>query len=207
MGHRADIPRSTVSRYVNQAYADVVAMTEPVKLERLAVSSTTSGENRISLPADFAEPINLSFLTEIGSARTLQQVGPSIVDATGFTPIGIPSQFVLFNDWIELHPSPNSAYSLQLRYRSYNTDLVDTGDVPSVSTPWRFPIVLKAQQYLHEWLGDFDRAGAAANAFAGHVSGLDTDKARKQKDKAAMRARVIYSAPVRSRSSFERPFG
>jgi len=192
LGRRVDIPKSVVSRYVNQAYEDTANVARPANLERIAVSSTTSGENRYDLPADFYEPIQLSWLTNIGSARTLIRKNIEQVDATGFKPIGIPSSYVLFGNWLELFPSPDSAYSLQLRYRSFVTTLVGAGDIPSLSTEWRFPIVLKTESYLHQWLGDPERAGGANNAYLSHIQTLDTDRAHRQRDSSAMRVRVIW---------------
>ncbi len=196
---RGDIPQSTVSRYVNQAYLDVVDMSDPVAQERIALSSTTSGENRIDLPSDFQTPISLSYLTDIGnSARTLGIIAPESIDAAGFTPVGISDRYALFADWLELFPSPNSAYSLQLRYKSFATVMTASGDAPSISTAWRFPIVLKAQSYLHGWLNEPDRALQANDTFLRHVSALDTDRANRQTD---LRVRVVYEeSPRRGRS-------
>lgn len=187
---RGDIPDSTMSRYVNQAYLDVVAMTDPFAHERIAVSSTTSGENRLELPTDFRELITLSFLTNAGSStRTLAPISVDQADATGFTPLGVPDQFALFGTWLELYPSPSSAWSLQLRYRSFATVLEASTDVPSMSTEWRFPVLLKAQSYLHGWLNEPDRALQANDTFLRHVSALDTDRANRQTD---LRVRVVY---------------
>jgi len=201
---RPDIPQSTISRYVNQAYLDVVNMSDPVAQERIALSSTTSGENRVDLPTDFQTPISLSFLTNVGnSARTLAVIAADQIDATGFTPVGVPERYALFADWLELYPSPNSAYSLQFRYGSFATTLTLSADAPSISTAWRFPIVLKAESYLHGWLNEPDRALQANDTFLRHVSALDTDRANRQID---VRARVIYDDGTRRRGRIKKDF-
>jgi hypothetical protein len=192
LGRRVDIPRSIVSRYVNQAYADVANEARPSALERLAISSTTSGDNRYELPGDFAEPVSLSWLTNLGSSRTIRLTNHRRFDAKGFTPVGVPFEYALYGNWLELYPSPNSAYSLQLRYRSYVTDLVNATDVPSISTDWRFPIVLKAEMYLQQWLGNTEMASLAANHYAMHVATLDTDQGKRQRDKSGLKVRVIW---------------
>lgn len=192
LGRRVDIPKSVISRYVNQAYQDVTNTARPMQLERIAVSSTTSGENRLELPPDFYEPVSLSYLTNIGSARTLRLVDTRTLDGVGFTPVGVSDRYALYGKWMELWPSPNSAYSLQLRYRSFATSLTSGRDIPSISTDWRFPIVLKTEAYMHQWLGDPDRARAAENAYAIHVATLDTEQARRQREKSGMKVRVIW---------------
>jgi hypothetical protein len=179
-------------------------MSDPYAHERIALSSTTSGENRIDLPTDFQTPISLSFLTNVGnSARTLAPISTDQIDATGFTPVGVPTRYALYSDWLELYPSPNSAYSLQFRYQSFATTLIDTGDAPSMSTGWRFPIVLKAQSYLHGWLNEPERALQANDTFLRHVSALDTDRANRQTD---VRARVVYDDGRRRRGRVTKDF-
>jgi len=195
IGHRSDIPSSIVSFLVNEALLQVYAVAPHAWQEKLAISSTTSGENRVFLPADFMEPISLSYLTDIGSgsARTLRyEPDPATFDAKGFTPVSVSEQYTIFNDWMELWPSPNSAYSLQFRYRSYTTELIDSTDIPSVSTDWRYAVVLKARQLLAEWLPDPGLASALENRYLVHIATLDSDRAKRQGDQSGWGAKVIY---------------
>ena len=114
-GRRSNIDKSDVSFYVNISYFEVAGQLPDELREVIAVSSTTSGENRISLPTDFDAPINVSVLSNsVGgiSDHTLIQVDPSYVDSEGFYPVGTPRYYVLYGDFMELHPSPDSAYSL-----------------------------------------------------------------------------------------------
>lgn len=192
IGHRSDIPASTVSFLVNEAMHQVLEVAPSQIQEKLAISSTTSGENRFWLPDDYMEPISLSYLSNVGSYRTLRLTSARRFDAKGFTPVGIPDQYALFNEWIELYPSPNSAYSLQLRYRSYVTDMQDSGDAPSVSTSWRYAVLLKSKQLLADFVADPALAALYENQYLTHVATLDTDQAKRQNDKSGMGVRVIY---------------
>jgi hypothetical protein len=160
--------------------------------EKLAISSTTSGENRYWLPDDFMEPISLSYLSNVGSYRTLRLSNHRRFDAKGFTPVGVPDQYALFNEWIELYPSPNSAYSLQFRYRSYVTDMQDATDAPSVSTSWRYAVLLKGKQLLADYIADPALSITYENQYISHIATLDTDQAKRQNDKSGMGVRVIY---------------
>ena len=191
VGRRADILPSVASFWVNVAYHDVIeASPRHALLECLAVSSSVSGENRIDLPSDFREMINLSWLT--GSSRTFRRVSESEVDREGFLPIAKSDKFVLFRDWIELHPSPDSAYSIQLRYHSWGTDMLAVTDVPSVSTPWRKGILRRAEQYLHEYLGNDEKALNAEFKYQQFISQIDNDLARRQQDQSRLGVHVIY---------------
>ena len=59
-GRRGDLDASEVSFYVNMAYEEIRDATQHALSEKIAVSSTTSGENRVELPSDFNSPINVS---------------------------------------------------------------------------------------------------------------------------------------------------
>lgn len=191
IGHRSDIPKSTVSFLVNEAMHQVLEVAPSLPQEQLVISSTTSGENRMWLPDNFQEPISLSYLSNVGSFRTLRLTAARRFDAKGFTPVGLPDTYALFGEWLELNPSPNSAYSLQFRYLSYMTDMEESTDLPSVSTSWRYAVLLKSKQLLAEYIADPGQAAVYENQYLSHVATLDTDRAKRQNDKSGMGVRVI----------------
>lgn len=205
-GRRGDLDQSEVSFYVNMAYEEVRDATEHALSEKIAVSSTTSGENRIELPSDFGSPINVSVLTsQIGSGRTMRRVSASRVDSTGFFPLGTPQRYVLFNNWMELHPSPDSGYSIQLRYNSMLTDLVALGDVPSVSTPWRKAILYLAEAEIHAAVDNTPGEIKARQRYAAYAAQLKNTEYRRQRDESGMgRGGHSYrDLRPRSRRSFD----
>lgn len=182
IGHRSDIALSDASFWVNAAYQEVAQAAPGALLETITVSSTTSGENRLELPADCMEVLNLSWLTDIGhgSARTLRRIDVSRADQAGFLPIGKPQEFALFSNWLELWPSPDSSYSLQLRYYAYPSDMTATTAVPSLATEWRQAVLYLAEAFLHEHVGN-ELEGANARArYAGYVASLKDTQARRQ---------------------------
>src|SRR3990167_93340 len=111
IGRRSDLTASEVSFWVNQAYFDVSDAVPHALQERLAVSSTTSGENRIDLPGDFSEFINISMewswstaTSRVSSHKTLHPISASRADADGFLPPGEPEAYIAYNRWLELWP-------------------------------------------------------------------------------------------------------
>ena len=200
-GRRDDLSLSVVSRLANEAYAEVVVETNPEGLERIAVSSTTTGENRISLPTDFYEPISATLIwrpsgstasSTHSSHYTLRRVSISQMDARNPQPSGTPIEMAFYNDWMELHPSPNSAFSLQLRYRSQVTDLSLATDVPSVGTPWRRAIVIKTAQKIFDVVGDDAGSMKKRIEYADYISKLKTDQARRQAMESPMGLTPLY---------------
>jgi hypothetical protein len=202
-GRRADLAQSDVSRMVNESYLEVAVETQPEGLERLAVSSTTTGENKISLPSDYYEPISATLIYQpswstLSSAHsshyTLRRVAISDMDARNPQPSGIPIEIAFYADWMELHPSPNSAYSLQLRYRSQVTDMSATTDVPSVGTPWRRAIVIKTKKRIFDAVGDQAGAMSAEIEYQTYVSKLKTDAARRQAMESEIAMKPLYGS-------------
>ncbi len=179
IGRRSDIAASDVSFYVNMAYQEIAAAQPHALLETLTVSSTTSGENRIELPADCMEITMLSWLTtDIGSAMTLRRISTDQVDAVN-TAQGKPSQYALYSNWLELWPSPDSSYSLQMRYIAYPSDMTATTMVPSLATEWRPAVLYLSEALLHEHVGN-ELEGANARArYAGYAMSLKNTAARR----------------------------
>lgn len=182
IGRRADISLSDASFWVNVAYQEVAQAAPSALMETITVSSTTSGENRLELPADCMEVINLSWLTDIGhgSARTLRRTSVDRADQAGFSPNGKPQEYALFNNWMELWPSPDSSYSLQLRYYAYPSDMTATTAVPSLATEWRPAVLYLAEAFLHEHVGNELEAASARARYAGYISSLKDTQARRQ---------------------------
>jgi len=199
-GQRSDLDASDVSFAVNMAWEEISSIQECALMEKIAVSSATSGQNRIELPEDFSGIINISITTsDHGSGKTLTRVSASRVDESGFDPIGRPQRYVLYNNWLELHPSPDSGYSLQLRYTSFATDLVELTQVPSCTTAWRKAILYLAEAEIRALTNDLVGEAAARQRVFNYVNQLKADEARRQRDESGMRASHTYQ-DIRQRS-------
>lgn len=211
VGRRADLPASVVSIRANIAYFEVAGSGEWALTERIAVSSTTSGENRIDLPSDCGEVLNLSMKwswstasSAVSSTKTLGRMNASQADAAGYYPVGEPQGYVPFNAWLELWPSPDSAYSLQMRYRSMVTDMMNVNDVPSVATPARYGIVLKTQELLHRYLGNAAGASAAEQSYLNYMTRIKSDEYRRQMSESPMGLQPVTGVGLsRARDYFD----
>jgi len=186
IGRRADIALSDASRMANEAYFEVFYASEPAEAETIAVSSTTSGENKIELPSDFLEPISATIIwrsswgtSGTSSYQTLAITSIEEMDA-GALPVSTPEKISYFNSWLELYPSPDSGYSFQLRYRAHPVDLLSTSSVPSVSTEWRKAVELKSRELYAAYVGDYEREQKASVDYARYVVTLKTDVAKRQ---------------------------
>lgn len=207
IGRRADIPQSVASRCANQAYFEVAGSGEFALQERRAVSSTTSGENAIDLPTDFAEPIafwlewsNSTSSSAVSNRRVLERVTTSYIDGNNPNPVGVPTAYAFFNSYVELYPSPDSAYSLHARYRSQVTDMIATSDIPSIATSARYAIVLKTQEMLHRYVGNYAGAAALEQSYLNYMTRIKSDEYRRQMSESPMGLQVMFDRPTSRRA-------
>ena len=178
MVNRGEMTLSAASFWINEAQRHVWEMLPHALHERIAVSSTTVNENRISLPTDFDAMIGVSNLSAT-PARPLEAINARQADSWSAT-TATPTHYMQYADWLELYPKPDSAYSLQLRYYAQPSDMTATTTAPSVGTRYHRAVFLRAKQYIAEELRDFEAAGQAAAMFRDEMAvPSDWDKRRK----------------------------
>jgi hypothetical protein len=146
LGNRSDIALSITSFWANEAQRIVWDSMPHDLQEGIAVSSTTSGEDKISLPTDYQELLGLSNSSAIPPDPLVQA---NIENAMSWdTTLGTPTHYLLYSNWLELRPSPDSAYSIELRYRKMLSEMTTLTSVPSVSTRFRYAVFLKTKELL-----------------------------------------------------------
>jgi len=184
LGNRTDVTASTASLYANQAQLEVWSQLPFDEQEAIAISSTTVNENKITLPSDFLEPLTVS---------NLSATDPVLLDSINLdqremysTASGTPECYVLYANWLELVPTPDSAYSIQVRYRKQLSDMTETTDVPSVSTRYRFAVVLKTKELLAQHvIMDTEAAAEAHNQYVSYMGSMPSDRALRNRENRA----------------------
>lgn len=209
-GGRNDIQLSEASFWANESLEYVVSMSgaQHKPREAIAISSTTSGGNRIALPTDFDYPT--AFTLYVGSTSTattsrttsevpLIQRDGAFVDAQDNQFYGgIPQYYVWYSTWLELFPSPNSAYSLQLRYGAKQATLSLSTETAHLDTRWYQAWLYKTAEKLAAARGDATNEALNRNRFQDYVQALDTDKAYSQKDRRSMTMRPGWNSNFRN---------
>lgn len=198
-GGRNDWQPSEVSLYCNMAYSEVKSRQGLVhtQSEAIAISSTTSGENRIAFPADFDYPLAITMY--VGSSSTVStshttRTVPLVprdarwVDAQTLAS-GEPNFYIYYGTSIELFPSPNSAYSLELRYRTQSPLLVSSTDTPVLDERWHSAILYKTVAILEASRNNPEGEALANNRYLQYVQTTITDASAKQRDRTGMSVR------------------
>jgi len=183
LGNRTDITLSQASLAANQAALEVWSQLPFDEQESLAVSSTTVNEDKVTLPSDFQELLVISNMsTNLPHGRPLDPLNLDQTDAYSDSS-GVPQFYTLYSTWLELRPIPDSAYSIQLRYRKQLSDMTETTDVPSVSTRYRMAVYYKTKEILaEEYILDSEAAALAHNKYVSYMASMPSDRALRNRE-------------------------
>lgn len=191
LGNRLDLTTSRVSLYANRALDFIWNTVEHDKSEALAVSSTTSGENRITLPTDLLELTALSNTSAVPPQHLLPW-NVNDIDSS-YTYQGTPINYVLFNDYLELWPTPNSAFSLQLRYKTRAPTLSSLTGVSSLHTRYDMAHLYKTASLAADAVKDWESATVLDARFRSEMASLPSDLALRQRAKEGMRISIPHA--------------
>ena len=191
---RTDITASDASFWANKAYEELATRLRYRGQESLAIASTTSGENRFALPTDFAYPISLSNLSAaVGTPnRTVLGVEADTLDSDTTT-LGTPEKYALFASWLELWPSPDSSYSMQLRYGAKLPSLISSTATPAFDERYHLPWVFRTASLLAASVNDLEGEGTNQARYLGAMGSTPSDQAYAQRDKQSLRVSIPRS--------------
>jgi len=193
-GGRNDWSLSEASRFANMAYSEVYNRPGHTPLEAVATSSTTSGENHYQLPTDWNYGLAVTLYQQssstTGSTSTtvirLKQRDANWIDAQELAPSGVPEAYIQYAQWFELWPSPNSAYSLQLRYAVKPQTLVDSTQTLSLDERWQSAVLYKTVELLEGSRNNVEGEALARNRYINFCLVTMSDKGMQQRDRNGM---------------------
>ena len=208
-GGRLDWTLSEASFWCNLAYHEVASRINAHRpQEGLALSSTTSGGNRIAMPSDFDYSMAMTLYVPSGSTRS--STGTMVVplrlrdyrwidsqpingDNSAVNSVsGIPEAYVVAASWFELWPSPNSAYSLQLRYMTKTPTLINSTDTLILDDRWHTAVLYKAVELLEGSRNNTEGETQARIRYLTYVSSTPNDFALRQRERTGMVLRFKY---------------
>lgn len=183
LGNRTDITLSQASLAANQAQLEVWSQLPFDEQESLAISSTTVNEDKVTLPSDFQELLVVSNMSA-NQPHGLPMDPLNLDQLEAFSQTsGVPRYYTLYDSYLELRPIPDSACSIQLRYRKQLSDMVETTEVPSVSTRYRMAVYYKTKEILaEEYILDSEAAALAHNKYISYMASMPSDRALKNRE-------------------------
>ena len=186
---RSDFAASETSFWANAAYEEITTRIEFRPKEALAYSSTTNNENRVDLPSDFEADISLSNLS-LSVDNNLRKVEATDIDSRR-TELGAPTKYAIYSTWMELWPSPDSSYSLQLRYHAKLPTLVASTATPLIDSRWHIGWVYKTTAMLHAARRDSEGEALANNRYLEYMQSTPSDRALQQRTRNRLAARFL----------------
>lgn len=192
-GGRLDWDSSDASFYVNEAVGYVARNmgVQHRSLESSYGTTIASGVSRMRLPSDYNYVVALSIGSSIAASGSTQwstlgkrDVGwadtyAGRLDAT----TGKPQAYVEYGDaFFEIVPSPNSSYSLVLRYQRQPEELSLSTATSSLNAQWHWPVVLKTAELLAMSRGDYELEQISRNRYIDYMSTVLADQDKKWMD-------------------------
>lgn len=184
---------SEASEYANVAIAWVAqaAGVQHAPKETIAFASTSTSDNRLAYPTDFDYALGVKLgVPGSWSTATSRQTSwvplpkePSPWGApyqSGDS--GQPAKYTEYATWFELRPSPDSAYSVELRYARKFSDLTMSTATPALDEQWGWACVCKAAELIAANGSNTTAERMNARRFTEYVNTLRVDQGRKRMD-------------------------
>ena len=189
-GGRLDWDVSAASFVVNRAaeYVANAAGVEHRSLESSYATTITSGVSRMALPSDYNYAVAISAGSSIPSGSTSwRQLGKRDIGwadnfAGRLDATGKPEAYVEFGGVFEIVPSPDSKYSLVMRYRRKLTEVSLSTNTFPYDEQYNWPTVLKAAELLAASRNDFELEQMNRNRYVDAMNIILPDQAKKWMD-------------------------
>lgn len=189
----ARIDLSLASEYANIAIGLVsqAAGVQHQPKETIAFASTSTSDNRVAFPGNYDYAIGLTLGVpnswSTATSRTTSWIPLDKGPATWNAPYqsqesSQPRSYAEYATWFELVPSPNSAYSVELRYVRKLSDLTDSASTPALDEQWHWACALKTAELIAAYNSDMTNESANARRFGSYVRGVRVDQHKKLMD-------------------------
>ena len=184
---------SEASEYANIAIAHVAqaAGVQHAPKEVIAFTSTSTQDNRLGFPNDFDYTIGLKLGVpgswSTATSRTTTWVPLPKQPAPWGDPYqsgdsGQPTQYAEFATWFELRPSPDSSYSVELRYMRKLSDLTSSTATPALDEQWGWACVCKTAELIAANASNWTAERGNARRYVDYIKSLRLDQSRKRMD-------------------------
>lgn len=195
--NNANMPFSTVSEYVNVAYGIVsqAAGILHAPKEQTTYASTSTSDNRLAFPSDYDFALGIKVGVpdswSTATSRTTRWEGLTKAPAPWNDPYqsqesGVPRDYAEFATWFELRPSPDSRYSVELRYMRKVSDLVASTATPILEEQWHWALALKAAELISAFDSDGTLEARNRARYGTYIKDLRLDQGKRRMDPRGM---------------------
>ena len=189
----ATMELSLASEYANLAYnqVSIAAGVQHSPKEQITFASTSTSDNRLAYPSDYDYAIGLKLgipnswstaTSRTTSWEPLTKHPGKWNDPYQSQTSGVPYEYAEFSTWFELHPSPDSRYSTEMRYMRKTSDMVASTATPMLDEQWHWAIALKTAELLCAHSNASGLEVANRQRFNSYVKDLRLDQGKRRMD-------------------------
>lgn len=161
-----DVTDATIKEHINAAYREIADNFRFHSVRKLCTFDTVADTRRYGLPTDCAFVIRVRNKDDEAAQPRLEKLDDRrAAELLNSDTTGVPTQYMRYKDWIELEPTPDDVYTIEVFYRADVTDLSDDADEPVFPVAWHAGIVHLATWNYFVEEGDVPKANNAYNIY------------------------------------------
>jgi len=169
IGGRTDMA-SFVTDSIKMAYDAIVAGVLLPENQETASMNTVGDNPTYTLPTDFMYPVSFRNLNE---EDPLQQLNPKRYDEIkNLTQTGPPTHYMWWRNQLTLFPTPDTTYTVQLRYVKRLPELSASTSVTLIPREWDEIIIQGGFYRMLSWLDQGDLSLKEEAKYTKMVSGI-----------------------------------
>jgi hypothetical protein len=168
----AEVANSVLTQCINWAYRDIASRYPHIVVRPRANFNTVSGTATYNLPSPFSntegvihqvwDRTNRVQLERLGERRASEQDSEGVASPLRAR----PTAYAHWSDGLQLYPTPDAVYSIQVIGKRTVADLSAGGDTTLLSSVWDMGILLWSEwHYYNAIKKDIPKAQQAFNTF------------------------------------------
>lgn len=197
------LPASIVSEYANVAidFVSQAAGIQHAPKEGVTFASTSTSDNRLAFPANYDYALGLKIgvpnSNSTATSRTTSWAPLTKQPAPWGDPYqsdtsGIPRDYAEFATWFELRPSPNSSYSIELRYVQKLSELTLSTATPALDEQWHWAVAVKTAEFISAFNSDTTNEALNARRYVQAMGNARTDQGKRRMDERGAYVTVAW---------------
>ena len=164
LGNRTDVD-TQITNWVKRGYQHLTQTVEFPEAETLATQVLVVGQRAYALPTDF---FSMYTVRDSTNERRILQISPTDYQMLNTTTQTKPDRYSVFNNFYNVHATPDATDTHQLRYRKMFPELSLITSIHELPEVWEQPIINFAIAFGMEALNEIERAAyyrGSARAF------------------------------------------
>lgn len=158
-----DVPDTDLGENINEGYRDLASRYAYHQTRKRCTFVTVVGQDRYQLPPDLASVLHLRDNThgkKIWKGGDRTATVKSIYEVRWW-----PKKYVRYRNYVQLLPTPDGEYVIEVYYIAIPALLTLAEDVPVLPETWHIGIMMRAKWYYFIDRGDSAQATEALNNY------------------------------------------